>query len=123
MKAQRETLTIERNGKPRVLLLSASSGAGHVRAAQALEKAFAAHGSCLVEHVDAIEYVSKLFQRVYDKAYISMVRRAPEFMGVLYERTDQPWRHLRRRAAPCRATPPLAGGGHCRKIGEDAAPA
>src|SRR5690242_4723827 len=85
--------------KPRVLLLSASSGAGHERAAQALEKAFAARGDCAVEHIDTIQYVSKLFQRVYDKAYISMVRRAPELMGVLYERTDQPWRHPRRRLA------------------------
>ena len=85
--------------KPRVLLLSASSGAGHVRAAQALEKAFAERGDCVVEHIDTIQYVSKLFQRVYDKAYISMVRRAPELMGVLYERTDQPWDHPRRRLA------------------------
>ena len=85
--------------KPRVLLLSASSGAGHVRAAQALEKAFAARGDCTVEHIDAIQYVSKLFQRIYDKAYISMVRRAPELMGVLYDRTDQPWQHPRRRLA------------------------
>jgi processive 1,2-diacylglycerol beta-glucosyltransferase len=85
--------------KPRVLLLSATSGAGHVRAAQALEKAFAARGDCVVEHVDALQYVSKLFQRVYDKAYISMVRRTPELMGILYDRTDQPWRHPRRRLA------------------------
>src|SRR5271166_1940135 len=84
---------------PRVLLLSASSGAGHVRAAQALEKAFAARGDCNVEHIDTIEYVSKLFQRVYEKAYISMVRRAPELMGVLYDRLDQPWHHPRRRLA------------------------
>ena len=85
--------------KPRVLLLSASSGAGHVRAAQALEKAFTARGDCIVEHIDAIHYVSKLFQRIYDKAYISMVRRVPELMGVLYDRTDQPWNHPRRRLA------------------------
>jgi processive 1,2-diacylglycerol beta-glucosyltransferase len=78
------------NAKPRVLLLSASSGAGHVRAAQALEKAFAARGDCTVEHIDTIEYVSKLFQRVYDKAYISMVRRAPELMGVLYDGSISP---------------------------------
>ncbi|MGB2675790.1 MAG: glycosyltransferase [Candidatus Acidiferrum sp.] len=87
------------NRKPRVLLLSASSGAGHVRAAQALEKAFRAKGDCTVAHVDALAYVSKLFQRMYDKAYISMVRRAPELMGLLYERTDQPWRHPRPRLA------------------------
>jgi len=48
--------------KPRVLLLSASSGAGHVRAAQALEKSFAARGDCTVEHIDTIHYVSKLFK-------------------------------------------------------------
>jgi processive 1,2-diacylglycerol beta-glucosyltransferase len=85
------------NAKPRVLLLSASSGAGHVRAAQALEKIFAARADCIVEHIDAINHVSKLFQRIYDKAYISMVRNAPEFMGLLYDRTDQPWNNMRRR--------------------------
>jgi processive 1,2-diacylglycerol beta-glucosyltransferase len=85
--------------KPRVLLLSATSGAGHVRAAQALEKAFSARGDCLVEHIDALQYVSKLFQRIYDKAYISMVQLAPDLMGLLYNRTDQPWRHPRRRLA------------------------
>jgi processive 1,2-diacylglycerol beta-glucosyltransferase len=85
--------------KPRVLVLSASSGAGHVRAAQALEKAFSARGDCVVEHIDTLQHVSKIFQRLYDKTYISMVRRAPELMGVIYERTDQPWHHPRRRLA------------------------
>lgn len=79
------------NNKPRVLLLSASSGAGHVRASEALERAFAARGDCVVEHVDVIHHVSKVFQRLYDKAYISMVRRAPELMGLLYNTTDHPW--------------------------------
>lgn len=88
-----------KTGKPRVLLLSARSGAGHVRAAEALEKAFLARGDSTVEHIDALDYVSKLFERTYDKAYLAMVRRAPEWMGVLYERTDQPWRHLRPRLA------------------------
>lgn len=87
------------SAKPKVLLLSASSGAGHVRAAEALAKAFEARGDCSVEHIDTIRYVSKLFQRIYEKAYISMVRRAPEMMGLLYDRTDRPWKHLRRRMA------------------------
>ena len=68
-----------------------------MRAAQALEKAFIARGDCIVEHIDAMEYASKLFQRIYDKAYISMVRRAPNLMGVLYDRTDQPWQKMKRR--------------------------
>jgi processive 1,2-diacylglycerol beta-glucosyltransferase len=85
--------------RPRVLILSASSGAGHVRAAQALEQALRGRGDCHVEHVDAIAYVSKLFQRLYDDAYIAMVRRAPDLMGLLYDRMDQPWSHPRRRLA------------------------
>src|SRR5438046_4767020 len=85
--------------KPRVLLLFAKFGAGQIRAAQALEKGFLARGDCAVEHIDALQHVSKLFRRVYDTAYMCMVRRAPELMGVLYERTDQPWRHPRRRLA------------------------
>jgi processive 1,2-diacylglycerol beta-glucosyltransferase len=87
------------NRSPRVLILSASSGAGHVRAAQALERAFQMRGGCHVEHVDAIDYVSKLFQRLYEDAYIALVRRAPDLMGLLYDRMDQPWRHPRRRLA------------------------
>lgn len=87
------------NTKPRVLVLSASSGAGHVRAAQALEKAFLARGDCQVEHIDVIRHVSKLFRQIYEKTYISMVRRAPEMMGLLYDKTDRPWRNLRKRLA------------------------
>jgi len=82
-----------------VLILSASSGAGHVRAGQALEKAFRSAGNCEVAHVDALQYVSKLFQRIYDKAYIHMVNRAPDLMGLLYQQTDKPWSHPRERLA------------------------
>jgi processive 1,2-diacylglycerol beta-glucosyltransferase len=92
-----ETLSLNR--RPRVLILSASSGAGHVRAGQALEQAFRAKDICDVEHLDAIEYVSKLFQRVYDDAYITMVQHAPSLMGLLYDQMDKPWQHPRRRLA------------------------
>jgi len=85
--------------KPRVLLLSASSGAGHLRAAQALEKAFAARGDCIVEHIDAMKYASKLFQSLYHKTYISLAKRAPDVLGLLYDRTDQPWNDPRPRLA------------------------
>ncbi len=83
----------------RVLILSASSGAGHVRAAQALEKAFAASGECAVEHIDALDYTTKLFQKIYNDTYIALVRHAPDLMGLLYNRLDDPWRHRARRLA------------------------
>jgi processive 1,2-diacylglycerol beta-glucosyltransferase len=87
------------NRKPRVLVLSATAGAGHVRAGQALEKAFRERGDCTVEHIDALAYVSKVFQQIYDKVYLSMVQRAPSVMGLIYEGTDQPWQHSRQRLA------------------------
>ena len=87
------------NRKPRVLILSASSGAGHVRAGQALEKAFRAQAPCEVTHIDALQYVSKLFQGIYNKTYIRMVNRAPDLMGLLYDRTDRPWSQQRPRLA------------------------
>jgi processive 1,2-diacylglycerol beta-glucosyltransferase len=74
-----------------VLILSASAGAGHVRAAQAVERAFsemkAAHS---VRHVDTLEYTNPLFRRLYSKAYIDMVNRMPEVLGWLYDFYDNP---------------------------------
>ena len=46
-----------------------------------------------------MRYVSKLFQNIYEKAYITMVQRAPGVMGMLYDSTDQPWQHQSRRLA------------------------
>jgi processive 1,2-diacylglycerol beta-glucosyltransferase len=85
--------------KPRVLLLSASSGAGHLRAAQALERVLAARGDCSVEQIDAMKYASKLFQSLYHKTYVSLAKRAPDILGMLYNRTDQPWNPPRPRLA------------------------
>ena len=52
-----------------------------------------------MEHIHALTHVSKVFQQLYDKAYSKMVRRAPGLMGLLYDGTDQPWRHPRPRLA------------------------
>jgi len=52
-----------------------------------------------VEHVDSLEYVSKLFQKIYDDAYVTMIRKAPDLMGLLYKRMDHPWQSPKRRLA------------------------
>ncbi len=84
----------------KVLILSASAGAGHVRAAQALERAFAECGAAReVTHVDTLEYTNKLFRNLYSKAYIDMVGRAPEVLGWLYDQWDRPWQNERQRLA------------------------
>lgn len=83
-----------------VLILSASAGAGHVRAAQAIEQAFAATNAAReVTHVDTLEYTNKLFRNLYSKAYLDMVNRAPEVLGWLYDQWDRPWQNERQRLA------------------------
>ena len=77
----------------KVLILSASAGAGHVRAAQALEQAFAEAGTAReVRHVDTLEYTNPLFRRLYSKAYLDMVNTMPEVLGWLYDQLDKPWK-------------------------------
>jgi processive 1,2-diacylglycerol beta-glucosyltransferase len=84
----------------KVLILSASAGAGHVRAAEALEKAFTQSGAAReVLQVDALDYTNKLFRHLYSKAYVDMVNRMPEAMGWLYDYFDKPWKNERRRLA------------------------
>ena len=84
----------------RVLLLSASAGAGHVRAAQALERAFRDAGAAHeVRHVDVLEHTTALFRRLYSGVYLDLVNNAPEVLGWLYEYLDSPWKHERRRLA------------------------
>jgi processive 1,2-diacylglycerol beta-glucosyltransferase len=84
----------------RVLLLSASSGAGHIRAAQAIERAVLELGAAReVRHVDTLEYTTKVFRNLYSRAYIDMVNKAPDVLGWLYDQMDKPWKNERRRLA------------------------
>lgn len=88
----------------RVLLLSASAGAGHLRAAQALEKAFAEIGEASgeqreVQHLDVLNYTNKVFRNLYSKAYIDLVNKMPEVPGWFYDKLDKPWKNERRRLA------------------------
>jgi len=84
----------------RVLLLSASAGAGHVRAAEALEKAFQATlGDVEVQHLDVLNYTNKVFRHLYSRAYIDLVNKMPEVPGWLYDKLDKPWKNERRRLA------------------------
>src|SRR5262249_23955776 len=84
----------------RVLLLSASAGAGHVRAAQALERAFNETGMALeLRHIDSLEYTTKVFRNLYSRAYIEMVNHMADVTGWLYDQFDKPWKNERRRLA------------------------
>jgi processive 1,2-diacylglycerol beta-glucosyltransferase len=78
----------------RVLVLSASAGAGHLRAAEAIEKAIRARGvASEIQHVDVLKYTNQVFRHLYSKAYIDLVNKAPEVLGWLYDYLDDPKKH------------------------------
>ena len=85
----------EGNAK-RVLILSASASAGHVRAAEALMKDFQTHPGVAnggeVQHWDILKYTNAVFRTIYSKVYLDLIGRAPWLLGMVYKGTDTPWK-------------------------------
>src|SRR3972149_11131549 len=71
------------------LILSATGGAGHTRAAQALEQAAATFEHPLkVKHYDCLDLTSKAFKKLYSESYLAIVNKAPELWGYLYTKAE-----------------------------------
>lgn len=84
----------------KVLILSASAGAGHLRAAQAIEKAFQESKAVSeIRNIDTLEYTNSIFRKLYSKAYIEFVNKTPGLFGWFYEHFDKPWYNERQRLA------------------------
>jgi processive 1,2-diacylglycerol beta-glucosyltransferase len=78
----------------RFLVLSASAGAGHLRAAEAVEAALKeACPDATVKNVDALTLTPPPFRRLYGKGYLDLVNRAPEIVGIIYDRTNRTPKH------------------------------
>jgi processive 1,2-diacylglycerol beta-glucosyltransferase len=77
----------------RILIMSASVGTGHVRAGEALAKAFRARPE--VEEVvcdDALEHTNPLYKELNSSLYAVLSEVAPDFLGWWYEQTNEPWK-------------------------------
>lgn len=73
----------------KVWVLTVTAGAGHLRAAQALVKAY----HKLYPHIDVslinvLEYTNRFFQKAYPSAYFHAVDKLPEFYGWLYRTSN-----------------------------------
>ncbi|MCU0960424.1 MAG: glycosyltransferase [Pirellulaceae bacterium] len=74
-----------------ILVLSASVGAGHLRAAQAVELAIRQlDPTAMVENMDVLALTNAAFRRLYGKAYLDLVNRAPHVLGYFYDLMDRP---------------------------------
>ncbi len=84
----------------KILILAAAVGAGHLRAAEAVEKEFKRQmPSAEIKNIDVLNYTNPLFRRLYGKAYLDMVNKMPEVLGWMYDSLDKPWENERRRLA------------------------
>jgi processive 1,2-diacylglycerol beta-glucosyltransferase len=73
---------------PRVLLLHASVGTGHKRAAEALATAFQRRQPGEVRVEDVLDHTPLLFRVAYARSYLQLTDRAPLVWGYFYTQTN-----------------------------------
>lgn len=74
----------------KILVLSVSAGAGHVRAAEAIRlHAHEKNADTTVIHLDAMDYVPSAFRKIYADWYLSLVGRHPTLWGCLYRLSNR----------------------------------
>jgi processive 1,2-diacylglycerol beta-glucosyltransferase len=75
----------------RILILSASVGAGHLRAAQALELALQEIApEARIRNADVLQFTNSTFRRLYGRTYLDIAVKAPHVLGYFYDLLDRP---------------------------------
>jgi processive 1,2-diacylglycerol beta-glucosyltransferase len=75
----------------KILILSASVGGGHLRAAEAMELALRQTApDAAISNLDVLSLANKAFRRIYGKGYLDVANRAPHFLGYVYDLLDRP---------------------------------
>lgn len=74
--------------KKRILVVYATAGTGHKKAALAIKKALDLIGSADVDIIDSLDYASSFFKFSYPRFYIYMVNRIPFIWGIFYYLLD-----------------------------------
>jgi processive 1,2-diacylglycerol beta-glucosyltransferase len=73
----------------KILLLSVSAGAGHMRAAEAIRAFAEQDGSVSATHLDVMDFVTSGFRKLYTDFYIKLVNKAPALWGYLYHASNE----------------------------------
>lgn len=77
-------------GNLRIIVFSATYGAGHVRAAEALiEEIKMKAPSAEITHVDFMAFVSKTLNKAIKNTYLEMIKHSPRLWGKFYYRTSK----------------------------------
>ena len=74
----------------KILILTAATGGGHLRASSALKSYILENRSSdQVEIVDTLKYISPLLDKTVTEGYETMAKRAPKLFGSLYKTTNR----------------------------------
>ena len=74
----------------RVMILSVKAGAGHLRAAAALEEVFRTEYPAVeVRNVEALSLTSAAFRKTFTGAYEKLIKHAPSIWGLIYEQLEK----------------------------------
>ena len=73
----------------RILILSASVGAGHVRAGNAIKGSLETLlPNATIKHIDVLETTNKVFRKIYSDGYFAMVKHFPHWIRKIYDKLD-----------------------------------
>ncbi len=75
-----------------ILILYASAGNGHRRAAQAVYEAFISAGREDVTMIDILDFTPMWFKWIYSQGYMKMINRARWLWRYLFNLTNRPYR-------------------------------
>lgn len=74
----------------KVLILSASTGGGHMRASQAIENYMTQHNKDInVKIVDSLLYISPILNKTVTSGYVYLATKTPKLYGKLYDLTNK----------------------------------
>ena len=76
----------------KILIVYATAGAGHKKAAEAVKNAFdSAHPDADIKLIDSLDYAPKIFRFSYPRAYLFLVNNFPNAWGFFYYLLDHPF--------------------------------
>jgi processive 1,2-diacylglycerol beta-glucosyltransferase len=83
---------------PRILIVSVKAGAGHLKAAEAVQAAFAKYQPDVeVKNVDLLDYSNELIKYLYGKMYLDVVKAFPELYAYSYKHYESSKRFIKPR--------------------------
>ena len=75
----------------KILVIHATAGAGHRRAAEAIYGGFKSSTNLDVTLVDSLDYTNRFYKKFYSKTYTLLISKTPWLWAFVFHLIDIPW--------------------------------